>query len=290
MTNLVELLRIKHWIKNFFVFAPIIFAIKLTDIKLFASTFFVFIVFCLTSSVVYIFNDLFDRKQDRKHPRKKDRPIASGDVSTKKAISVVIVLLSIIAIFFVSDFSLKLLLIILLYFFINVIYTLYAKSLEIVDVFFLSSGFLLRIFAGSFAIGVFPTNWILMTVFFISLFLGFSKRKSELFVLDKKNQNSFRSVLSKYNHTTIDIFLFISATLTMLSYSLYTIDTITIQKLETDYLVYTVPFVLFGIFRYLFLLFGKMQTLEPVEIVLTDRQLQITILLWLLVVVFVLLI
>ena len=201
-----------------------------------------------------------------------------------------IVLLSIIAIFFIFDFSLKLLLIILLYSFINVIYTLYAKSLEIVDVFFLSIGFLLRIFAGSFAIGVFPTNWILLTVFFISLFLGFSKRKSELFVLDKENQNSFRSVLSKYNHTTIDIFLFISATLTTLSYSLYTIDTITIQKLETDYLVYTVPFVLFGIFRYLFLLFGKRDIHEPVEIVLTDRQLQITILLWLLVVVFVLLI
>ncbi len=183
----------------------------------------------------------------------------------------------------------KLSILVFLYIFINILYSFYFKNIEIIDVFCISFGFIIRIIAGAIVIGVYPTHWILLTSFFISLFLGFGKRRAELSLMNNYNSSVSRKTLFKYNQKTLDVFLFINATLAVISYSLYTIDISIQQKFDTTNLIYTVPFVIYGILRYILILFHKNDTNDPVDIIFNDKQLQLTILFWIITIIVILL-
>jgi len=179
LINYIHLLRPKHWIKNIFIFAALIFSLNLFNIVKLIASLQSFFAFCLASSFVYIINDIIDIEQDRKHPKKRNRPIASGKISIKNAIIISIVCL-IISMAFAYFVNLNTLIIILVYIFVNIFYSIKIKNVVILDVMFIALGFILRMIAGSTAIEVSFSNWILLTTFCISLFLGFGKRRGEI--------------------------------------------------------------------------------------------------------------
>jgi decaprenyl-phosphate phosphoribosyltransferase len=275
--SLIKLMRLKHWIKNAFVIIPLIFTLKFTEINSVYLMLQVFLAFCLMASSVYIFNDIFDKEKDKKHPEKKFRPIANGKISLPTAIFLD-VLLFILAYVIAYNINIKTLGIVLLYFFINLLYSIQFKQYVIFDVFFIALGFILRVYAGAFAINVSISHWIILTTFFIALFLGFSKRLNEIKIL--KNNNSHREVLSFYSKELLVNFLTITATLTIIFYALYTIDPKTISRFGTNNLIYSIPLVVFGIFRYLYLVFQENKGGDVVETVLGDIWIILSCLVW----------
>jgi len=284
LLNYIHLLRPKHWIKNLFVFAALIFSLNLFyTVKLIASLQ-AFFAFCLASSFVYIINDIIDIEQDRKHPKKRNRPIASGKVSIKNATAIGIVCLtaSMISAYFIN---LNTLIIILVYIFINIFYSIKIKNVVILDVMFIALGFILRIIAGATAIEVSFSNWMLLTTLCISLFLGFGKRRGEILLSNNNTQNDSRSVLKFYNTQFLDYMIMSSITLTIISYALYTIDSEVINRFGTDKLIYTVPLVIYGIFRYLYVIYRNDSNGDPTEVVLKDKSIISVVLLWILLVI-----
>jgi len=231
--NYIHLLRPKHWIKNLFVFAALIFSLNLFNIVKLIASLQAFFAFCLASSFVYIINDIIDIEQDRKHPKKRNRPIASGKISVKNAIiiSIICLIASIILAFFVN---LNTLIIISVYIFINIFYSIKIKNVVILDVMFIALGFILRMIAGATAIEVSFSNWILLTTFCISLFLGFGKRRGEILLVNNNTQNNTRFVLKLYSAQFLDYMIMSSVTLTIISYALYTIDLEVIKRFGTD--------------------------------------------------------
>jgi len=284
LLNYIHLLRPKHWIKNLFVFAALIFSLNLFNIVKLIASLQAFFAFCLASSFVYIINDIIDIEQDRKHPEKRNRPIASGKTSIKNAtaISIVCLISSMILAYFIN---LNTLIIITVYIFINIIYSIKIKNVVILDVMFIALGFILRIIAGATAIGVSFSNWILLTTFCISLFLGFGKRRGEILLQNNNTQNNTRFVLKLYSMQFLDYMILSSVTLTIISYALYTIDQEVIKRFGTDKLIYTVPLVIYGIFRYLYVIYRSVSDGDPTEVVLKDKSIISVVLLWILLVI-----
>lgn len=284
LINYIHLLRPKHWIKNIFIFAALIFSLNLFNkVKLIASLQ-SFFAFCLASSFVYIINDIIDIEQDRKHPKKRNRPIASGKISIKNAIiiSIVCLITSIISAYFIN---LNTLIIIIIYIFVNIFYSMKIKNVVILDVMFIALGFILRMIAGSTAIEVSFSNWILLTTFCISLFLGFGKRRGEILLQNNNTQKNTRFVLKLYSTQFLDYMIISSVTLTIISYALYTIDLEVIKRFGTDKLIYTVPLVIYGIFRYLYVIYKSDSNGDPTEVVLKDKSIISVVLLWILLVI-----
>ncbi len=273
----LSLIRVKQWIKNLFVFAPIIFSANLSELDLLMNTIFVFISMCFVSSAIYVFNDIKDIDKDTKHPKKKHRAIASGQIKISKAIIIAIacLFLGIVFLFFLPFFAS---LSVIMYFALNIFYILLGKNMILIDALCISTGFVLRVIAGAYAIYVNPTGWIIVTTFFLALFLGFGKRRNE-FLQNTKNKNSTRKVLDSYNYKYLDYLMISTATTTIISYSLYCLDSKTILKFGTDKLVYTIPFVTYGIFRYLLLIFKDTEG-DPTEIVTKDLGIPVTMGLW----------
>ncbi|MBU4349092.1 decaprenyl-phosphate phosphoribosyltransferase [bacterium] len=284
LLNYIHLLRPKHWIKNIFVFAALIFSLNLFNIIKLAASLQAFFAFCLTSSFVYIINDIIDIEQDRKHPKKRNRPIPSGKISIKNAttISIVCLITSITLAYFVN---LNTLIVILVYIFVNIFYSIKIKNVVILDVMFIALGFILRMIAGATAIGVSFSNWILLTTFCISLFLGFGKRRGEILLTNNNTQNNARFVLKLYSMQFLDYMIMSSVTLTIISYALYTIDSKVIKRFGTDKLIYTVPLVIYGIFRYLYVIYRNDSDGDPTEVVLKDKSIISVVLLWILLVI-----
>jgi len=284
LLNYIHLLRPKHWIKNLFVFAALIFSLNLFNIIKLTASLQAFFAFCLASSFVYIINDIIDIEQDRKHPEKRNRPIASGKTSIKNAITISIVCLisSMILAYFIN---LNTLIIITVYIFINIIYSIKIKNVVILDVMFIALGFILRMIAGATAIGVSFSNWIFLTTFCISLFLGFGKRRGEILLTNNNTQNNARIVLKLYSMQFLDYMILSSVTLTIISYALYTIDSEVIKRFGTDKLIYTVPLVIYGIFRYLYVIYRSDSDGDPTEVVLKDKSIISVVLLWTLLVI-----
>lgn len=277
MINTVKMLRPKHWIKNVFVFAPVIFSLNFTKAIYLQKSLIVFISFCLVASSVYIINDLIDKKEDQKHPIKKYRPIASGNINFYLAVfvSFFLFLSSIILSCFIAK---VLLVIVLLYFSLNILYSFFLKDIVIIDVFFIAIGFLFRLYAGGFALNIPVSHWVVLTTFFLSLFLGFGKRRAEYMVEENMSKQT-RKTMNQYNKSILDYFLITSMTLTVITYGLYTISPVTIKKFGNDNLIYTIPLVVFGLFRYTFLLF-KDKTEDVVEIVIKDKFIILTCVIW----------
>jgi decaprenyl-phosphate phosphoribosyltransferase len=280
MKLVLELLKIKHWIKNLFIFMPLFFALKLFDLNLLLITALVFISFCFVSVFIYIFNDIIDSKKDSTHPKKSQRPIASGKIKPLAAL-IIGIIFGIIGILISLTVGFTVTLILLIYIAMNIFYSLWLKNIVILDVFIIAIGFCLRVIIGAVAINVDVTNWIILATFSISLIIGFGKRLQELELLGN-NAVSHRDILVKYNKRFLEIMIVISTSITGISYALYTMDPEVINKFNVETLIFSVPIVLFGLFRYLYLVFCKNQGGSPEELVMSDPGIIISVILWLL--------
>ena len=274
----IRLLRPQEWVKNGFVFVGVLFANAWRQPDMLERVAIIAAAFCLIASGVYVFNDLFDREQDRAHPSKHLRPLAAGTISSATAIIFLIILwlLGFGAAAFVGS---RVLLILLTYMLINVLYSLALKHVVVLDVFAIASGFMLRILAGTVGIGIPPSQWLLLCGLMVALFLGFSKRRAELYAA--KEDLSHRRVLENYHPVFLDKMIVLTATCVILTYSLYTMSPVTIQTHKTDSLIYTVPFVMYGIFRYIYSLHNQSGGTEPSREIFRDPHLLLAILGWL---------
>lgn len=281
LVNLVSLLRPHQWIKNIFVFAGLFFAHAWGNIALVESILFTFTAFCLMSSTVYIYNDIIDFPHDKSHPVKKYRPLASQKISTQTA-TIILILCFLCSLSLGLLASYKVTIIILSYFCLNIIYTHFLKHIVILDVFAISAGFMLRILAGTIGVNIPPSPWLMFCGLMITLFLGFTKRRAEGMTLQEADFIS-RKVLKEYNTIFLDKMIGITASCSIMGYGIYTLSPETVRIHHTTNLIYTLPFVIYGIFRYLFLLHQKTVDKNGEDTskdLLTDTPLMVTTLLW----------
>ncbi len=268
-------MRPRQWTKNAFLFAALVFDGKLLHLPDFLRTLAGFGLFCMISSAVYIFNDLLDMEADRQHPVKKNRPIASGKLSVALAVtagSALTLLAILLGLLLAWQFALT----ILVYFLMILVYSIWLKHIPILDVLILAAGFVLRVHAGTTLIVVerfSPWLYVLMTL--LALYLGFGKRRAELAML-AGDASTQRKALDGYTIPLLDQFITIVSGTTILAYSLYTFF-----RLPDDHmLMLTIPFVIYAIFRYLYLIQVRQIGGEPEEILLSDRPFQLSIFLW----------
>lgn len=274
----LKLLRPYQYLKNLFIFSPLIFAIKITHIDLVVNTIIAFIAFSLVASSIYIFNDIQDVNEDQKHPHKKNRPIAAGKISKVKAMYLMAILFlagSLIA----AILNIHLLLILFVYFILNIFYSLGLKHLAIIDIIIVAIGFVLRVFAGSVVISVETSEWIIIMTFLLALFLALAKRRDDVLLSIADNQT--RKSIDGYNLEFINSGMNIMASIVIVSYILFTISPATTDKFHSNYLYLTTIFVITGIIRYLQITFVENNSSAPTNILIKDRFLQVTIILWL---------
>lgn len=275
--NILQLIRVKQWIKNFFLFAPLIFSHHLFEWDYVSIVLKAFIAFCFLSSVVYIINDIADLEQDRNHPVKRNRPLPSGKIS--KSTAILISFIFFIGMILVAyNLNAKFKFALFIYFVINIFYSFKLKQIVLLDIFFIAFGFMIRIIAGGWVIDVYISSWLILTTLFLSLFLAVTKRRSELAVIE--NNLNTRKVLSDYSIVFADQMATISAAGTVISYALYTVSDRTKEIFQTENLIFTTPFVVYGIFRYLYLVHKKNLGENPTQIITTDLPMIINVLLW----------
>lgn len=280
MISYIKLIRPKQWIKNFFVFAPLLFSQHVFDKVYLIPAIAAFFVFSLASSAVYIINDIMDVESDRSHPKKRFRPIASGEISVKQAL-VFLLFLCIIIAGSLTYLRLIFAIVIILYIVTNLLYSLRVKNVVLLDVFFISFGFMLRVLGGAAAISVVVSSWMILTTIFISLFLAISKRRGELSqVINQDNIEKQRRVLKEYTVGFADQLNTIAAAGTIVSYALYTVSERTVTTFGTEKLIYTTPFVIYGIFRYMYLMHKKNAGESPTSIVTKDIPIIINVFMW----------
>jgi 4-hydroxybenzoate polyprenyltransferase len=272
------LMRPHQWIKNCFVFTGLIFGHFWADADLVLRVVCAAAGFSLVSSSVYIVNDILDRYGDANHPKKMNRPLAAGRITVKAAAGLGIFLgcfglglgwlVSPIAFFMLLGYSVM-----------NIAYSVHLKHLVLIDVFVIAAGFMLRILVGTAGVGIKPTQWLLLCGLMLTLFLGFSKRRAELLILGNEH-NSHRRVLSDYSPVLLDQMIGVTASGVIMSYSLYTMSPETIRIHHTEYLIYTVPFVIFGIFRYMYLLHHQQGGTDTARDILKDGWLIWSVVCW----------
>ena len=278
MIPLFRSLRPAQWTKNFFVFAGIVFSLKFFEIALLFKVIYAFIIFCFLSSSIYLINDVRDIESDRKHPTKRFRPIAAGKLSPSLAVIIAAILasLSLTAAFYLN---LPFAFVALSYFLLMLLYTFLLREVVILDTFAIAAGFVLRAVAGVAVIAVALSPWLVICTILLSLFIALGKRRHELIALEKAVEH--RKILDEYNPQLLDQMISAVAGSTVIAYALYTLWPETVAKFRTHNLVYSVPFVLYGIFRYLYLIYRKEKGGKPEEILLTDIPLMIDLILWL---------
>jgi len=271
-------MRPQHWIKNLFLFAALIFSGHLFISHDVGRIFLGFVFFSLASSGVYLFNDVSDLERDRLHPVKSQRPLPSGALSVSAAMTASALLgaASLAGAFFLErGFGVVL----LIYVLINVVYSMGLKNVVILDVMTIAAGFVLRVLGGAVIIEVPTSEWLIICTVLLSLFLGFSKRRHELTMLETA-ADEHRSVLQHYSPYFLDQMIGIVTASTVMSYVLYTISEDTVQKFGTKDLIFTVPFVLYGIFRYLYLVHKMEKGGDPTKLAISDRPLLVNMILW----------
>ncbi len=271
-------LRPIQWVKNVFVLAPVVFAQRLTEGDALARAGLVFVVFCAAASAVYLWNDLRDRDEDRKHPLKRHRPIASGAVSLTVA-TVGALLLAITALGLAAYLGLSVAILVAVYLMVNLLYAGGLKHVVVLDVMAVASGYVIRVEAGAQAIPVDVSRWLVLCTIFLALFLVLSKRRHELLLL-QGDAGAHRAVLSHYSPEFLDQMMNVVTPSTVVAYALYAVDDDTVARFGSDLLVWTVPLVLFGIFRYLYLVYQVRAAKNPTETVVTDVPSVINIALW----------
>lgn len=279
---LISSMRPRQWTKNLVVFAGLIFSQNFFNLSLFLKASGAFLIFCIASGGGYVLNDIIDLKQDRKHPLKSLRALASGRLSSRTAFLYSILcfgLSSILALFL----SLNFFYFILIYISLSVFYSILFKRIVILDVLSLAMGFVLRAVAGGVVISVEISSWLLICTILLALFLGLGKRRHELVILEN-GASEHREILSEYSPYLLDQMIAVVTASTVVAYALYTMSQETVEKFHTKNLEFTIPFVLYGIFRYLYLIHQKSAGGSPERLLISDKPLIIDIILWILVV------
>ncbi len=267
-----------EWIKNGFLFAALFFSKNLLNSELALKSILAFGLYSLAAGGVYLINDIWDREGDKEHPQKSKRPIASGALpSGLGGLAAVFLLMTALTGAFLLGPPFGL--VTAGYVLLNIVYSKWLKHVVILDVFSIAAGFVLRVVAGAVVIGVVMSHWLLICTMLLALFLGFSKRRYEL-VASVNDASFHRPVLAEYNPLFLDVMIGIVTSATVVGYTLYTISDETITRFNTDKLLLTVPFVFYGIFRYLYLVYHKNHGGDPSRTLLTDGPLFVTILLW----------
>lgn len=275
---LIEGMRPRQWMKNTFVLIAVVFGQRLYDMGAVIWSLGAFCIFCFLSSAVYLLNDVVDYEKDREHPTKRDRPIASGRLSKSVALGAALL-------FAVGGVGLSLTIntafaaLALSYLLLNLLYSFCLKHVVILDALMVALFFVLRAVAGAAAINVEISHWLLICTFLLALFISLSKRRHELVLLEN-NASAHRASLTEYSAYLLDQMIGVVTASTLMAYILYTVDARTISVFGSDHLLYTVPCVIFGIFRYLYLIHQKGEGGNPDRILLSDRPFFINMLVW----------
>ena len=278
MRDWIRLLRTQHWSKNGFVLAPLLFSGHGLERGAIAQALTAALAFCLVASGVYALNDVADAAEDRRHPTKRERPVAAGRISPMVAAwTGALLVVGALAL----AWSVRPLLagVVGAYVILNILYTLWLKRLVLLDVFAIATFFLLRLLAGAAAVSVKPSVWLLLCGGLLALYLGFAKRRHELLLLGDASSDH-RSVLSHYSPAFLDQMSTVLLSVTIVSYIMYTLTSDTAQKVGSEALSYSTAFVLYGVFRYLYLVHQR-DLGSPTETVLTDPPLLLDVALWL---------
>ncbi len=273
-----RLMRPHQWLKNGFVLAALVFARHLLDFSYVSRAAVAVAAFCLASSAVYVFNDIVDREQDRMHSDKKDRPIASGEVSVGTALPFGITLLAgalVLTVTLGTAFSIS----VLAYLGLQLAYNLFLRKIVLLDIFTIALGFVIRAVAGAVAIGVVISPWLILCTLLIALFLGFAKRRHEI-VLMGDDAVRHRDILKEYSIPFLDQLISIVTAATIVSYAIYTLSPEGAAHFGGSYMILTLPFVIYGIFRYLYLVHIRQSGGSPTKSLLLDVPLLISVLLW----------
>lgn len=274
----IQAFRPAQWIKNSIIFAGLVFSLQFTDPISILKSFITFCAFCFLSSAVYLFNDVQDIQFDRRHPKKKNRPIAAGKIPPSGAITVAVIL-AVAAISLSCCINHWVCLVASIYLIMNILYSKILKQKVIIDVMTIALGFVLRAVAGALAIDVSISAWLLISTILLALFLGFAKRRHEVVLLDDSAADH-REILKHYSLPFLDQMISVVTASTVVVYALYTMSS-DISHPGNPRLELTIPFVLYGIFRYLYIVYHKSEGGSPTESLLTDRPLLINITLWL---------
>jgi len=293
----LKLTRPKQWIKNFAIFAAIIFSGQLFDPNLFYKVCLAFLAFCATSSAIYVVNDIFDVEKDKIHPFKRFRPLAHGDLSIQYAVLLAIVLFA-GSIFIAKLVSPGFVLILLIYFFLQLSYSIFLKNLTVADILLLATGYILRVYAGEVATGYHISVWLILTTVALSLFLAVGKRKSELTLISHmpgQQIESIRKTLSHYSESLLNVYASIFATSTFIFYSFFTflenphglkigfsllLPDFLPSYFERKWLMITIVPVVYGLMRYLQDIYEKHEGESPEKVLLSDTPLLVTVVLW----------
>jgi len=279
MRSILATLRPQQWVKNFVLLAGLIFSQNLDKPDFILKSLAAFALFCLLSSSVYIFNDIMDVESDRKHPLKSARPIARGRIKVSTGVFLFVVLA-------IASFGLSLWLNSLFaltalgYFVLNLLYSVYLKNVVIIDVMCIALSFVIRAVAGAVVIGVEISAWLVVCTTLLALFLGFGKRRHELVLLEDQ-ATGHRKSLSEYSPYFLDQMISVVTASTVVAYAFYTLSPEVKVKLGASHMELTIPFVLYGVFRYLYLIHQKEGGGSPTRMLLTDRPILANTILWL---------
>lgn len=280
--SIIQLMRPRQWVKNGIVLTGLVFSGNALDLNNVYLALAATGLFCLLSSTVYLINDFFDAEADRRHPMKAKRPIASEQISVFVALTMALILgiISLAGSFVLgkSFFAIA-----ASYLILNFLYTVWLKKIVIIDVMSIGAGFVLRAIAGAVVINVVFSGWLLVTSFLLALFLAFGKRRYELMLLEDGGKDH-RPILEQYSSHFLDQLIGVVTPALLVCYLIYVISPEVKLKLGTEYLYSTTPFVIYGIFRYLYLIYLENQGGSPTRILLTDRPILITVILWLIMV------
>ena len=278
----LNLIRPKQWIKNLFVMVPLFFGGALFDFKSLIAGAITFIAYSFAASSIYCFNDIHDVDDDRRHPAKCTRPVASGAVSIFQAyvLMALMILLSMICIIFLPENKFETGGVILFYWVLNIAYCAKLKRYAIVDVCIVAFGFVLRLFAGGFASDILLSKWIVLMTFLITLFMSFAKRRDDVLRMEETGEAPRRNTI-RYNLTFINQAITITASVTLVCYIMYTVSPEVIENFHTDYLYLTSVFVLLGLLRYIQLAVVDKESGDPTKIILKDHFTQLIVFAWL---------
>lgn len=274
----IQLLRIKQWVKNTFILFPLIFSGQFYRTVLLWDCLATFAGFCFMASGVYVLNDFFDRNSDRLHPKKSQRPLAQNKFSDRSVIILILIMTG-LGLWICLTVDVLVLYSGVIYIFLHLLYNCCTKKIVILDVIFVAAGFQIRIWAGSFATGVLPSVWLQLCVFLLALFLGFTKRRHEVSTL-RDQAPEHRSVLAHYTTYLLDQIIIICSTLTIVFYGLYAISSDIMKRVGNHSMLYSIVFVIYGVFRYLYLVHVKKLGDDTGEIIFSDKPFLLNILLW----------
>ena len=278
--QLIKLMRPHQYIKNLFIFLPLFFALQITNIELLKSAFIAFVAFSLVASAVYTLNDFHDIQEDKQHPKKKNRPLASGAISKSQAI---VIMLSLFTFGFalMSTLSLQAVVVLAAYVVMNIAYSFHLKHIAILDVTIIALGFVLRLFIGSVVTNINLSIWIVVMTFLLALFMALAKRRDDVLIYLGTGKK-IRKVIDGYSLQFLDTAMAIMASVVIVAYTIYTTSAEVVARVNNEYLYVTVLFVILGIMRYLQIAFVFEDSGSPTKIVLKDRFMQLTLIGWLL--------